>query len=183
MNTPQVEALQAAAMPQIQEMMRLNPLSNYASWSPRQIAGGNPAYNALFNQASRMGPALSGLELIFGGGGGAPQSNSMAVPNMAGGGNPTTGGNNMIGGQTSGMPAPPPQFQAPNIQEIIQQQIAQQVGAATTSPPPELLDPFTYRTAGGNVIQGSVSADAQGQPIFVPSDPLSTWTQQAYYPL
>ena len=78
-----MRALQQAALPEIQAMLRSNPLSTYAAWSPRQIAGSNPAYDQLFAQAQQMGPALGGLNLIFGD---APQSGegSMAVPNMGG---------------------------------------------------------------------------------------------------
>ena len=166
-------------MPQIQEMMRLNPLANYAAWSPRQIAGSNPAYNQLFNQASQMGPALGGLNLIFGdsmqdSGGG------MAVPNMGGGaggagtGVPISGS---MGGQTATPPPPPPQFQPMDIQSIINAEIQKQAAAAV-NPQPQLLDPYTYQNSNGNIISGQVQYDpaGSGQQVFIPNDPSSTWT-------
>lgn len=129
-HSPEMRALQQAALPEIKSMLQLNPLSSYAAWSPRQIAGSNPAYDMLFNQASQMGPALGGLNLIFGdnmqnGSGG------MAVPTMGG----NTGGVGTgapMGGQGSAIPPPPPNYQPLNVQDIIQQQIAAQVTPAIT---------------------------------------------------
>lgn len=152
-----MEALQASALPQIQKMMNLNPLSNYAAWSPRQIAGSNPAYESLFQQASQMGPALGGLSYLFGGGtplsvegasGGASSGgDGMAVPYM--------GGYNASGTWTGGTtPTPPPQFQAQNIQDIVNSQVgdAVQQAVATYSQPPR------------NSVQGTTYYDMYGNP-------------------
>lgn len=90
--SPQVEQLQKLALPQIEQMLKNNPLSNYSAWSPRQIAGSNTAYDMLFGAANRMEPALNGLELLFGQG--TPQqvtsSNPMTIPNPMTISNPTT---------------------------------------------------------------------------------------------
>ena len=65
----------------------------------------------------------------------------------------------------------------PIIQSIINAEIQKQA-AAVISPQPELLDPNTYRTSGGNIIVGSVGYDpsGSGQSGFIPSNPGSTWT-------
>lgn len=146
-----MRALQQAALPEIKAMLQSNPLSTYAAWSPRQIAGSNPAYDQLFAQAGRMGPALGGLNLIFG----EPQTQigdgggSMAIPSMG-------GGTGSMGGQGSTVAAPPPQFQPPNIQDIINQQVAAQVTPAvqtavnTASPPRNSVQGSTYYDLYGN---------------------------------
>ena len=66
-HSPEMRALQQAALPEIRAMLQTNPLSTYAAWSPRQIAGSNPAYDMLFNQVPQMQSALGGLNLVFGG--------------------------------------------------------------------------------------------------------------------
>lgn len=115
-------------MPEIRAMLQTNPLSTYAAWQPRQIAGSNPAYDMLFNQVPQMQSALGGLNLVFGGPQAFPQSGDagLSQPNFAMSGG--TGGT--MGGQGSNMPAPPPQFQPASIEDIVNQQVAAQVQPA-----------------------------------------------------
>lgn len=116
--------------------MALNPLSRYAAWSPRQIAGSNPFYDQLFGAAQSAGPAVNSLNLLFGGT--SPAQGGMAVPNMGGSGGSSGGGG---GATTTGLgsdlitPAPPPQFQAANINDIINQQVTGAVQQQVASNP------------------------------------------------
>lgn len=129
-HSPEMRALQQAALPEIKAMLQANPLSTYAAWSPRQIAGSNPAYDQLFNLSNMFAPsAQRGMEMLWG----TPQmptdsvGNNLPMPNMGG----TGGGTGQIGvGPDGTTPAPPPQFQPANVQDIVQQQIAAQVQPA-----------------------------------------------------
>lgn len=144
-----MRALQQAALPEIKAMLQANPLSTYAAWSPRQIAGSNPAYDQLFTQAANMGPALGGLNLIFGDGQTGAGGGGMSIPSMGGVAPITNVGPNM-GGQGNTVPPPPPNYQPMNIQSIIQQQVANAAANQATPSP--------------NSIQGNTYYDAYGTP-------------------
>lgn len=137
-NTPEMAALQQAALPEIKRMMELNPLSTYAAWQPREIAGSNPFYDQLFSATSRMGPAAQGLETIFG----EPPAPTGGVPAPSSGGGLTFMGSD-IGSSTpivnsstfpNSVPAPPAQFQPPDIQNIVQQAVQKQTQDAMAFP-------------------------------------------------
>ena len=142
--------LQQAALPEIKRMMQLNPLSNYAAWQPREIAGTNPFYEQLFGTASQLGPANQGLNLIFG----EPPAPTGGAPAPSSGGGMTFMGSDVgsgSGAPTGGVPAPPAQFQPMDIQSIVQQAIAAQTQSA--------LNP--------NPNAGYISFDTQGGQHFV----------------
>jgi len=142
--------LQAAALPEIKRMMQLNPLSSYAAWSPRQIAGSNPAYEQLFAQANQMGPALGGLNYLFGGPTAQGGTDGMAIPNMSGGSGTATGS----GGTT---PGAPPQFQPLDMQQIINEQVAAGMS-------PAIQQAVNQAAPPRNSIQGNTFYDMYGNP-------------------
>ena len=149
-------ALQQAALPEIKRMMELNPLSTYAAWQPREIAGTNPFYEQLFGATSRMGPAAQGLETIFG----APPAPTSGAPSSSGGGGMTFMGSDVgssSGAPTGGVPAPPPNFQPLDLQAVVQNQVQAALAPAVQQAVDRASPPR-------NSIQGTVFYDQFGNP-------------------
>lgn len=145
-DTPQVSALKTQAAGQIAEMLNLNPLSKYAAWQPREIAGSNPFYEQMFQTAPTLGNITPAMATLYGGGptqvsGGQPMQ-PMQAPPLQGqaGGSGTVFGVPMSsfsqGGQGSGLPQggvtvpqggitpqAPQGFTPVSIQQVVDQQV------------------------------------------------------------
>lgn len=125
--TPEVRELQRLAIPQIREMLSLNPLGQYAVSQPRQIAGTNPFYESAFALTPSLASPTPMFETLYGSapsifpGQGVPQPLSsglapiQAPPSTGSGGAPST--------PTTGA----------SIQDLVQQQVQQAIAAQ--SPP------------------------------------------------
>ena len=141
--SPEVQQLQATALPQIQAMLEQNPLSNYAAWQPRQVAGSNPFYDQLFQYAPSLAAPTQGYNVLFGGGSSGQGGGTATAPAPSSGGEgggymggsifptmPTGGALNLTGVSEDSAPLPPPQFQSANIQDIIQQNVQSALDSA-----------------------------------------------------
>jgi len=126
-DTPEVAALKQRATQEIGSMLDLNPLSRFAGWQPREIAGTNPYYQQAFGMQTPASMALFGDQTAgypVTGGGVPTMQAGQAGTNMAAMTMPFTGGS---GGT---IPAPPGGYTPSSIQDVVNQQVAAAVNPA-----------------------------------------------------
>jgi hypothetical protein len=89
--TPEVRALQQFALPQIQQTLEQLPLSSFAQWMPRAIAGSNPFYEAAFGAVPSLAASMPAMKFLWGDQGPSVFP-GMGLPNVGAGpyGPPTT---------------------------------------------------------------------------------------------